>query len=123
MIIGCPREIKAQEHRVALLPSAAYQLTRRGHTVLIQAGAGAGSGYSDAEYVAAGAELVGTPEEVFARAEMIVKVKEPLPTEYQLIRPGQIVFTYLHLAASKSMTEGLAASRCIGIAYETVEVN
>jgi alanine dehydrogenase len=123
MIIGCPREIKAQEHRVALLPSAAYQLTRRGHSVLVQAGAGAGSGYSDEEYTTAGAEIVTTDKEVFLRAEMIVKVKEPLPSEYTLIRPGQIVFTYLHLAASRSLTEGLAAARCIAIAYETVEVN
>src|SRR5829696_8727861 len=107
MIIGCPREIKAQEHRVALLPSAAYQLTRRGHTVLVQAGAGAGSGYSDDEYRTAGAEIVAAEKDVFSRAEMIVKVKEPLLSEYALIRPGQIVFTYLHLAASKGLTEAL----------------
>lgn len=91
--------------------------------MLVEAGAGAGSGYSDEEFQAAGAEIVATDKEIFARSEMIVKVKEPLPSEYALIRPGQIIFTYLHLAASRSLTEALAASRCIGIAYETVEVN
>jgi alanine dehydrogenase len=123
MILGCPREIKAQEHRVALLPSAAYQLTKRSHTVLVESGAGAGCGYSDDEYRTAGAEVVTAHEEIFARAELIVKVKEPLPEEWPLLRPGQIVFTYLHLAASKPLTEALLASRCTGIAYETVEVN
>jgi alanine dehydrogenase len=123
MIIGCPREIKAQECRVALLPSAAYQLTRRNHTVLIEKGAGEGSGYSDDEYRVAGAEIVLTLEEIFERADMIVKVKEPLPSEFRLLRPGQILFTYLHLAANKPLTEALAKSRCTAIAYETVEVN
>src|SRR5688572_22968582 len=123
MIIGCPREIKAQENRVALLPSAAYQLTRRNHTVLIEAGAGTGSGYSDEEYRVAGAEIVPAHEGVFERADMIVKVKEPLPSEYGLLRPKQILFTYLHLAANKPLTDALAKSGCIAIAYETVEVN
>src|SRR5262245_17309083 len=120
MIIGCPREIKAQENRVAMLPSAAYQLTRRNHKVLIESGAGTGSGYSDDEYKVAGAEIVPTHEGVFERADMIVKVKEPLPSEYELLRPRQILFTYLHLAASKSLTEALAKSRCTAVAYETV---
>jgi alanine dehydrogenase len=123
MIIGVPKEIKPQEKRVALLPSAAYQLTRHGHTVVVESGAGAGSGYLDADYTGAGAELVATHEEVFERAEMIVKVKEPLPAEYPLLRPRQILFTYLHLAASKPLTEALCTSGCTGIAYETVEVN
>jgi alanine dehydrogenase len=123
MIIGCPREIKAQENRVALLPSAAYQLTQRGHAVVVEAGAGVGSGYSDEEYRAAGAEIVSAHSEVFARADLIVKVKEPLPEEYALLRPGQILFTYLHLAASKPLTDALLASGVTGIAYETVEVN
>lgn len=123
MIIGVPKEIKQQENRVALLPSAAYQLQRRGHRILVEKGAGAGSGYSDEEYEAAGVELAGTHEEVFARAEMIVKVKEPLPGEYELLRSGQILFTYLHLAASRPLTEALLRSGAIGIAYETVEVN
>jgi alanine dehydrogenase len=123
MTIGCPREIKAQENRVALLPSAAYQLTRRGHAVVLETGAGLGSGYADDEYRAAGAEVVESHAEVFARADLLVKVKEPLPEEFPLLRPGQIVFTYLHLAASRPLTDALLASRITGIAYETVEVN
>src|SRR4051812_48699865 len=123
MIIGVPKEIKPQENRVALLPSAAYQLTRRGHTVLVERGAGAGSGYPDDEYVAGGAELVESHAEVFERAGLIVKVKEPLPEEYSLLRRGQTLFTYLHLAASKPLTEALLASGVTAIAYETVEVN
>jgi alanine dehydrogenase len=123
MIIGVPKEIKAQENRVALLPSAAYQLTRRGHKVVVETMAGAGSGFPDAEYTNAGAEVVKKHEEVFERADMIVKVKEPLESEWPLLKPGQILFTYLHLAASKRLTEALAATKCTGIAYETVEVN
>ncbi|MEQ1859886.1 MAG: alanine dehydrogenase [Chthoniobacteraceae bacterium] len=123
MVIGCPKEIKAQEHRVALLPSAAYLLAKRGHTVLVEAGAGAGSGYSDEEYRAAGAEIVANHEQVFERAQMIVKVKEPLPDEYALLQPGQIVFTYLHLAASRPLTDALVRAQVAAIAYETVEVN
>lgn len=123
MIIGCPKEIKAQENRVALLPSAAYQLTRRGHTVLVETGAGLGSGYGDEEYRAAGAEVVEKHDEVFERAQMIVKVKEPLLDEYCLLQPGQILFTYLHLAASKPLTEALVRAQVAAIAYETVEVN
>jgi alanine dehydrogenase len=123
MIVGCPKEIKAQENRVALLPSAAYQLTRRGHTVLVEASAGVGSGYTDEEYRTAGAEIVATHGEVFERAQMIVKVKEPLPAEYELLQPGQILFTYLHLAASKPLTDALVRSQVAAVAYETVEVN
>lgn len=123
MIVGCPKEIKAQENRVALLPSAAYQLTRRGHTVLVETNAGVGSGYTDEEYRAAGAEIVGKHAEVFERAQMIVKVKEPLPDEYGLLQTGQILFTYLHLAASKPLTEALVRSQVAAVAYETVEVN
>lgn len=123
MIIGVPKEIKAQENRVALLPSAAYQLVKRGHRVVVETLAGAGSGFPDDEYANAGAEILPTHEAVFAQADLIVKVKEPLPQEYPLLRPGQILFTYLHLAASKPLTEALLASKCTGIAYETVEVN
>jgi alanine dehydrogenase len=123
MIIGIPKEIKAQEHRVALLPSGAYQLTQREHRVLVERGAGEGSGYSDAEYTRAGAELVGSHAALFERADMIVKVKEPLPEEYGLLRQGQILFTYLHLAANRTLTEALAKSGVTAIAYETVEVN
>ena len=123
MNIGVPKEIKAQENRVALLPSAAYQLVRRGHKVLVETNAGTGSGFPDEQYAAAGAEIVAQHSEVFARAELIVKVKEPLESEWPLLRAGQILFTYLHLAASKKLTEALLTSRITGIAYETVEVN
>ena len=110
MIIGVPKEIKEQEHRVGLIPSTAITLTRRGHTVLVQKSAGVGSGYPDEDYVEAGAKMIDTAEEVFAQAEMIVKVKEPLKAEYGLLRKGQILFTYLHLAASKPLTEALLKS-------------
>ena len=123
MIIGVPKEIKQQENRVGLLPSAAYQLIKRGHTVVVGAGAGIGSGYPDEEYKAAGAGMLGDNADIYAQADMIVKVKEPLPAEFALLRPGQILFTYLHLAASKPLTEALLTSRVTGIAYETVEVN
>lgn len=123
MIIGVPKEIKQQEFRVALLPSGAYQLTRRGHKVVVETQAGVGIGFSDDDYIRAGAEIVPGHAEVFARADMIVKVKEPLPEEYPLLRRGQILFTYLHLAASKALTEALLASGATCIAYETVEVN
>ena len=123
MIIGVPREIKEQEQRVALLPSAAEPLTRRGHTILVEKNAGVGSGYSDDDYKAAGAEIIDQAKDVFGRADMIVKVKEPLPAEYSLLRKGQILFTYLHLAASKGLTEALLKSGATGIAYETIQVN
>lgn len=123
MIIGIPKEIKAQEDRVALLPSSVFTLVRRGHQILVEKGAGAGSGYPDADYAGSGADLVSGHAEVFARAEMIVKVKEPLPEEYGLLRRGQILFTYLHLAANRPLTEQLAESGVTAIAYETVEVN
>ena len=123
MTIGVPREIKEQEHRVALLPSAAYQLIRRGHRVVVEQGAGAGAGYPDGDYAAAGATLLDNHAGVFAEAELIVKVKEPLAGEYPLLRPGQLLFTYLHLAAGKPLTEALLKSGATCIAYETVEVN
>ena len=123
MIIGIPKEIKEQEQRVALLPSAAGQLTRRGHSVVVQKNAGIGSGYPDDDYIKAGAEIVDEAKEVFARADMIVKVKEPLEAEFPLLRKGQILFTYLHLAASKSLTEALLKSGVTAIAYETIQVD
>ena len=123
MVIGVPREIKEQEQRVALLPSAASQLTRRGHSVLVQKNAGIGSGYPDEEYLKAGAEIVDQTKEVFTRADMVVKVKEPLEAEFPLLRKGQILFTYLHLAASKSLTEALLKSGVTAVAYETIQVN
>jgi alanine dehydrogenase len=122
MIIGVPKEIKEQEQRVALLPFAAEQLTRRNHSVLVQRDAGLGSGYPDEDYIKAGAEIVAEAKEVFTRAEMIVKVKEPLQAEFPLLRKGQILFTYLHLAASKPLTEVLLKSGVTGIAYETIQV-
>ena len=123
MIIGVPKEIKQQEYRVALLPGGAYQLAKRGHQVLVERGAGIGAGYADADYERAGARLVDSHAGVFAEADLIIKVKEPLPEEYPLLRPGQILFTYLHLAASKPLTEALMKSGATCIAYETIEVN
>ena len=123
MKIGIPKEIKKQEHRVALLPSAAYQLIKRGHQVIVERGAGIGAGYPDEGYEQAGAKLVTEHTAVFAEADLIVKVKEPQSSEIPLLRPGQILFTYLHLAADKTMTEALAKSGVTGIAYETIEVN
>ncbi len=123
MIIGVPKEIKDHEYRVALLPSAVYQLIQRGHRVLVQAGAGTGAGYPDEDYRHAGATLVATPAEVFQPSDLVVKVKEPQASEIPMLRRGQILFTYLHLAASKSLTEALMATGVTGIAYETIEVN
>jgi alanine dehydrogenase len=123
MIIGVPKEIKEQEQRVALLPSGTNQLTRRGHSVVVEKDAGVGSGYPDQEYAKAGAEIVEQAKDVFARADMIVKVKEPLAAEFPLLRRGQILFTYLHLAASKNLTEALLKSGVTGVAYETIQVD
>jgi alanine dehydrogenase len=123
MIIGVPKEIKEQEQRVALLPSAADLLIRRGHSVLVQKDAGVGSGYLNEDYAKAGAEIVDQAKDVFGRADMIVKVKEPLPAEYSLLRKDQILFTYLHLAANKTLTEALLKSGVTGIAYETIQIN
>lgn len=123
MIIGVPKEIKKQEFRVALLPSAAYQLTKRGHSVIVERGAGEGAGFLDKEYEAAGATMADSHAAVFEQAELVVKVKEPQPVEVSLLKPGQILFTYLHLAADKALTESLAKSGVTAIAYETVEVN
>jgi alanine dehydrogenase len=123
MIIGVPKEIKNQEFRVALLPSAAYQLIKRGHQVIVEHNAGAGAGFPDADYAQAGATLTASHAEIFERADMIVKVKEPLPPEYALLRRGQILFTYLHLAASRTLTDALVKSGVTAVAYETIEVN
>ena len=117
MIIGVPKEIKAQEHRVALLPSAAYQLIKHGHKVLVETNAGAGIGFGDDNYAQAGAEIVKSHAEVFERADLVVKVKEPLPEEYGLLRKDQILFTYLHLAASKPLTEAPQKTGATSIAY------
>jgi alanine dehydrogenase len=123
MIIGVPKEIKEQEQRVGLLPSSTNELTKKGHSVLVEKNAGLGSGYSDQDYVKAGAEIVEQANDVFARADMIVKVKEPLQAEFPLLRKGQILFTYLQLAASKPLTEALLKSGVTGVAYETIQVD
>jgi alanine dehydrogenase len=120
MQIGCPKEIKTREYRVGITPSAAREAIGRGHGVLIEAGAGAGSGFPDADYAAVGAEIVGGADEVFARSEMIVKVKEPQAEERARLRPGQVLFTYLHLAPDPDQTRDLLASGVTAIAYETV---
>lgn len=122
MKIGVPREVKKQEHRVALLPATAYQLTKRGHEVFVERGAGQGCGYPDAEYEAAGATIVDTHEAAFD-VDLVVKVKEPQPEEIPLLRRGQVLFTYLHLAASRELTEALLHSGVTGLAYETIEIN
>src|ERR1041385_3746057 len=120
MLVGVPKEIKPDEYRVGLVPSAARELVARGHKVLVEQGAGTGAGLTDAAYKSAGAEIVATAGEVFARADMIVKVKEPIAAERTMLRRGQILFTYLHLAPDRALTEALLASGCTAIAYETV---
>jgi alanine dehydrogenase len=120
MKIGCPKEIKPQEFRVGMTPNAAREAVGHGHVVLIETGAGLGSGFSDADYVAAGAKIIDTAEEVFAAADMIVKVKEPQAVERARLRAGQVLFTYLHLAPDAAQTHDLLASGVTAIAYETV---
>jgi alanine dehydrogenase len=122
MIIGVPKEIKNNEFRVGMTPGGVREFVAHGHSVLIEESAGEGSSFSDDEYVAAGAELVATAEDVFARADMIVKVKEPLAPEIAMLRAGQILYTYLHLAPDYEQTVGLVKSGAICIAYETVEL-
>jgi alanine dehydrogenase len=121
MIVGILKEIKAEENRVCMTPAGAEVMKLNGHTILVEQKAGVGSGFEDAAYVAAGAEMVETPQEIFARADMVMHVKEPLPSEYDLIREGQIVFTYLHLAANEKLTRALMQTGCVGIAYETIQ--
>jgi alanine dehydrogenase len=121
MIVGILKEIKAEENRVSMTPAGVEMMCQHGHTVLVEKSAGAGSGFPDQRYQESGAKLVETPQEIFAEAEMVMHVKEPLPQEYGMIREGQIVFTYLHLAAAKELTEALIRSRAICIAYETIQ--
>src|SRR6185436_1431501 len=120
MLIGAPNETKDNEFRVGLTPAAVAELTHRGHAVIIEKSAGVGSGLTDDEYCNAGAQIVDTPEEIFARAEMVVKVKEPLDGERKMLRRGQILFTYLHLAPDLVLTQDLVSSGSVCIAYETV---
>jgi alanine dehydrogenase len=123
MIIGVPQEIKNHEYRVAVVPAGVKSLARDGHAVVVQKSAGEGSGISDDEYRSAGATIRPTAQEVFAEAEMIVKVKEPLPQEYPLLREDQILFTYLHLAPAPELTKALLERKIVGIAYETVQLD
>jgi len=120
MQIGCPTEIKPQEYRVGITPNAALEAVSQGHEVLIQSGAGLGAGFDDAAYEAAGAKIIATAEDIFASADMIVKVKEPQAVERKMLRQGQLLFTYLHLAPDPEQTRDLLASGCTAIAYETV---
>jgi len=123
MIIGIPKEIKPQERRVAAVPAMVHDLAEAGHRLLVQAGAGEGAGITDAQFEAAGAELVDDAGSVWVAAELVVKVKEPLAEEYPLIRPGQVVFTYFHLAASRPLTDAMLASGAHCFAYETLTVD
>jgi alanine dehydrogenase len=120
MIVGVPKEIKTDEYRVAMIPVGVEELTRTGHTVLIQKGAGQGSGISDGQYAANGAEIVDSAETIWQRADLIVKVKEPLPEEWIQMRRGQIVFTYFHFAAHENLTRAAIESSIIAVAYETI---
>ncbi len=120
MIVGVPRETKPDEYRVAMLPVGVELLAGAGHEVIVECGAGVGSGYGDEQYAAAGARLVDGPEAVFAQAETVVKVKEPVGEEIERLRPGQVVFTYFHFAASRELTERCLARRITAIAYETL---
>lgn len=122
MKVGVPKEIKNNEFRVAITPAGVHELVRHGHDVVIEAGAGLGSSIPDADYVAAGARILATADEVWAEAEMILKVKEPIAAEYHRMREGQVVFTYLHLAADRPLTEELVSRGVTAIAYETVEL-
>ena len=121
MIIGIPKEIKNNESRVGMTPAGVFELTKRNHTVYIQSQAGFGSGFFDDDYEGVGAVILDTIEEIYAVSEMIVKVKEPIEIEYNLIKPNQIVFTYFHFASSKALTEAMIKSKSVCIAYETVE--
>lgn len=120
MLIGVPKEIKNHEYRVGLTPVSVREITTHGHKVIVETGAGDGIGCSDADYIAAGAEIIGTASEIFATAEMVVKVKEPQKVEYEQLRDGQLLFTYLHLAPDPDQTAGLVKSGVTAIAYETV---
>ncbi|MED3731052.1 alanine dehydrogenase [Geobacillus stearothermophilus] len=122
MIIGVPKEIKNNENRVAITPAGVLSFVQAGHTVLIEKEAGVGSGFSDNDYARAGAQIIERAEDVWSQADMVMKVKEPLPSEYRFFRPGLVLFTYLHLAADPELTRALKESGVIAIAYETVQV-
>ncbi len=121
MIVGVPKEVKTDEYRVAMIPVGVEELTRAGHHVLMQSGAGQGSGIADDQYSVHGAEIVTSGQEVWKRADLIVKVKEPLPAEWPLMRPGQVVFTYFHFAADERLTQAVMKSGITAVAYETIK--
>jgi alanine dehydrogenase len=121
VLIGVPKEIKDNEYRIALTPSGALALNEAGHEVMVERGAGVGSGFSDSDFKAAGARIISTAEEIYSLAEMITKVKEPLSSEYRFLRAGQIVFTFFHLAAERALFEAVLKSKITAIAYETIE--
>src|SRR6185436_13822166 len=121
MVIGIPKEIKTNENRVSLLPGGVLTLKQNGHTVVVETKAGMGSGFDDESYKKAGAEISATAADIYGRADMIMKVKEPLAQEYGLIRKDQIVFTYFHFASSRELTDAMMKSRCVAVAYETVQ--
>ena len=123
MLVGVPKEVKTHEYRVGLVPASVRELVHHGHQVLVETQAGAGIGFTDEDFRAAGAEIAGDAGEVFAKAEMVVKVKEPQPAEYAQLRENQVLFTYLHLAPDEAQTKGLVDSGCIAVAYETVTNN
>ncbi len=123
MNIGVPNEIKAQENRVSMVPESVAELVKRGHQVWVQRGAGEGASYPDSLYEAAGAKMADDAAIVFAEVELIVKVKEPQPVEVAMLRPQHVLFTYLHLAANRTLTESLLASGRAAVAYETIDVN
>jgi len=122
MIIGVPKEIKNNENRVALTPAGVLEFVKRGHKVFIQSSAGEGSGFSDEEYIDAGAKTLKTIEEVYKKAEMIMKVKEPIRKEYKLIKEDQLLFTYFHFASYKPLTRAMIKQKAVCLAYETVEL-
>lgn len=122
MIIGCPTEIKTRENRVGIIPASVFELKKAGHTVLVQKGAGLGSGITDEKFVAAGAEIVAEAKDVWGRADLVTKVKEPLAPEFPLMKEGQILYTYLHLAPEAELTKQLLNRKVAGVAYETIQV-
>lgn len=122
MLIGVPKEIKTNENRIALVPAGAEALVNAGHTVFVEGGAGKGSGFTDEDYASAGAQILGSADDVWERAEMIMKVKEPIAEEYPRIREGQLLFTYFHFAADEALTQALMDSGAVALAYETVEL-
>src|SRR5437879_5436412 len=122
MTVGVPKEIKNNEFRVALVPAGAESLSEDGHRVLVEKGAGLGTGIEDSEYLIAGAKIVESDADIFAQADLIVKVKEPMEQEYSLLRAGQTVFTYFHFAATEELTRAMVASGAVCVAYETIQL-